>query len=135
MQPPPPPGDDERHLFKDAADFWRLMTGPEVQLTPEETGVVQGRLDEGATEKDEEEEEDEREGQKGRETRKRLCRLGTHSLSLSLSLALSLCVSVSVCISLSCSSKQYSLSSRQNDRKRVEAIARLSILALVIGVH
>lgn len=38
------------------------MTGPEVRLTPEEAGVVQGRLGEGATEKGEE-----GEGGKGRE--------------------------------------------------------------------
>lgn len=45
---PPSPCGVERSLSGDAAEFWNLLAGSKVQLTPEETGVVQRRLEEGA---------------------------------------------------------------------------------------
>ncbi|CAN0534962.1 unnamed protein product, partial [Ectocarpus sp. 8 AP-2014] len=45
---PPPPSDVERDFSGGAAEFWTMLTGPEVQLTPVEIGVVQGRLNDNA---------------------------------------------------------------------------------------
>ncbi|CAN0281933.1 unnamed protein product, partial [Ectocarpus sp. 12 AP-2014] len=48
---PPPPSDVERDFSGGAAEFWTMLTGPEVQLTPAEIGVVQGRLNDNAEKK------------------------------------------------------------------------------------
>ncbi|CAM9303091.1 unnamed protein product, partial [Ectocarpus fasciculatus] len=45
---PPPPSDVERDFSGGVAEFWALLTGPEVQLTPVEIGVVRGRLNDDA---------------------------------------------------------------------------------------
>eukprot|EP00752_Nemacystus_decipiens_P014275 g12696.t1 len=59
---PPSPCGDDRKLSGDAAEFWKLLSGSKVKLTPEETGVVRRRLEENAAKKKEQEEEAERRG-------------------------------------------------------------------------
>lgn len=48
LKVPPPPSDVERDFTGGAAEFWTFLTGPKVQLTPVEIGVVQGRLNDNA---------------------------------------------------------------------------------------
>lgn len=52
---PPSPCGDDRKLSGSAAEFWTLLAGSRVQLTPEETGVVRRRLEESAAKRKEEE--------------------------------------------------------------------------------